>query len=82
LKGDGGMKVVFQFKNKNGAVNSANNLEKELSDSEIMVLLKSKEIAYPVNTGLLYTVKHCEIENSLYDMFTEPYKLIITLVEK
>ncbi|GIM29993.1 hypothetical protein CPJCM30710_26590 [Clostridium polyendosporum] len=76
------MKVVFQFYDKNGQSDSANNIEKDLSSDEIMVLLKSKEIAYPVNTGFLFTIKHCEIENSVYDMFTEPYKLIIKLKEK
>ena len=37
---------------------------------------------YPVNNGFLFTIKHCIIENSTYDMFTEPYKLKITLIEK
>lgn len=76
------MIVVFEYKDKAGKVMSENNSEKEFSNDEILVILKSKEIAYPVNTGLLYTVKHCEIENSVYDMFMQPYKLRIMLREK
>lgn len=76
------MKVVFEFYDNNGVVNPENRAEKELSSDEILVLLNSKEIAFPVNTGLLFTVKHCVIENSVYDMFTEPYKLIIKLKER
>lgn len=76
------MKVVFEFYDNNGKLNPENKMEKELTSDEILVLLNIKEIAYPVNTGLLFTVKHCVIENSVYDMFTEPYKLIIKLKER
>lgn len=76
------MKVVFEFYDNNDKINPENTMEKELSSDEIMVLLSSKEIAYPVNTGLLFTVKHCIIKNSVYDMFTEPYKLIVKLQER
>jgi hypothetical protein len=76
------MIVSFEFKDRAGRIVSANNMEKEFAVDEIQVILNSKEIAYPVNTGVLYTVKRCIIENSIYDMFTEPYKLKITLREE
>jgi hypothetical protein len=76
------MKVIFEYKDTNGKILTENNIEKELSSDEILIFLKSKEISYPVNTGFLYTVKRCEIENSVYDMFTDPYKLIVTLKER
>jgi len=76
------MKVIFEFKDASGKVLAGNNIEKELSNDEILVILNSKEIDYPVNNGFLFTVKHCIIENSTYDMFTEPYKLKISLIEK
>ena len=76
------MKVIFEYIDKDGKVTRENNTEKELSSDEILVLLNSKEIAYPVNTGFLFTIKHCHIENSVYDMFTEPYKLIVKLKER
>ncbi|AYD40238.1 hypothetical protein D4Z93_06785 [Clostridium fermenticellae] len=76
------MKVIFEFKNINGELNTENNIEKELTYEEIVVILNSKEINYPVNNSFLFTPKHCTVENSTYDMFTEPYKLKITLREK
>lgn len=76
------MKVIFEFKDANGEINKENNIEKELTNDEILVILNAKETAYPVNSSFLFTPKHCIIENSTYDMFTEPYKLIITLREK
>jgi len=76
------MKVIFEFKDTDGKVLTGNNTEKELSNDEILVILNSKEVYYPVNNGFLFTVKHCIIENSTYDMFTEPYKLKISLIEK
>lgn len=76
------MKVIFEFKDKSGKVLTDNNIEKELTNDEILVILNSKEVEYPVNNGFLFTVKHCIIENSTYDMFTEPYKLKISLIEK
>lgn len=76
------MKVIFEFKDINGKVSPENNVEKELTNDEILVMLNSKEVDYPVNNGFLFTVKHCIIENSTYDMFTEPYKLKISLREK
>lgn len=76
------MKVVFEFKDASGKVLTDNNIEKELANDEILVLLNSKEVDYPVNNGFLFTVRHCVIENSAYDMFTEPYKLKISLIEK
>lgn len=76
------MKVRFEFKDTCGKMLVDNNMEKELTNEEILVLLSSKEVDYPVNNGFLFTVKHCIIENSTYDMFTEPYKLKICLVEK
>ncbi|KYH28351.1 MULTISPECIES: hypothetical protein [Clostridium] len=76
------MKVIFEFKDINGKVSPENNVEKELTNDEILVILNSKEVDYPVNNGFLFTVKHCIIENSTYDMFTEPYKLKISLREK
>lgn len=76
------MKVIFEFKDIDGKILSENSMEKELTNDEILVMLNSKEVAYPVNTGFLFTVKHCIIENSTYDMFTEPYKLKISLSEK
>lgn len=76
------MKVIFEFKDTSGKVLTENNIEKELSNDEILVILNSKEVDYPVNNGFLFTVKHCMIENSIYDMFTEPYKLKISLMEK
>ena len=76
------MKVIFEFKDTSGKVLVNNNIEKELANDEILVILNSKEIDYPVNNGFLFTVRHCIIENSAYDMFTEPYKLKITLIEK
>jgi hypothetical protein len=76
------MKVVFEYIDKDGIITKENNIEKDLTSDEILVLLNSKEIAYPVNTGFLFTVKHCDIENSVYDMFTEPYKLIVKLRER
>ena len=76
------MKVIFEFKDANGKVLTDNNIEKELTNDEILVILNSKEVDYPVNNGFLFTVKHCIIENSTYDMFTEPYKLKISLIEK
>lgn len=75
------MKVIFEFKDVSGNVLTDNNVEKELSNDEILVLLNSKKVDYPVNNGFLYTVKHCIIENSIYDMFTEQRKLKITLKE-
>lgn len=76
------MLVVFEFKDSLDNILSASSLEKEMSKDEILVLLNSSEVAYPVNTGILFTVKHCIIENTVYDMFTEPYKLKVTLKEK
>jgi hypothetical protein len=76
------MKVIFEYKDASGKVLPNNNIEKELTNDEILVLLNSKEVNYPVNNGLLYTVRHCIIENSTYDMFTEPYKLKVCLIEK
>lgn len=76
------MKVIFEFKDTSGKVLTDNNIEKELTNDEILVLLNSKEVDYPVNNGFLFTVRHCIIENSAYDMFTEPYKLKISLIEK
>lgn len=76
------MKVIFEFKDITGEVITENNIEKELTNDEILVILNSKEVAYPVNNTFLYTVKRCIIENSVYDMFTEPYKLKISLREK
>jgi len=76
------MKVIFEFKDTTGKILTNNNIEKELSNEEILVILNSKEIDFPVNNGFLFIVKHCIIENSTYDMFTEPYKLKIRLIEK
>jgi hypothetical protein len=76
------MKVVFEFKDISGKVLTENNIEKELTSDEILVILNTKEVTYPVNNSFLFTPKHCIVENSAYDMFTEPYKLIITLREK
>jgi hypothetical protein len=76
------MKVIFEFKDRSGKVLTDNNIEKELTNEEILVIVNSKEVDYPVNNGFLFTVKHCIIENSTYDMFTEPYKLKISLIEK
>lgn len=76
------MKVIFEFKDSNGEVLSENTIEKELTNDEILVLLNSMEVAYPVNNGFLFTAKHCIVECSTYDMFTEPYKLRIILREK
>lgn len=76
------MRVIFEFKNVDGKILSENNIEKELTNDEILVMLNSKELAYPVNNGFLFTAKRCIIENSTYDMFTEPYKLRISLREK
>ena len=76
------MIVAFEYKDNTDKVISVNYMEKEFSDEEILVMLNAKEIAYPVNTGILYTVKNCKIENSVYDMFTQPYRLKITLREK
>ena len=76
------MKVIFEFKDTNGKILTDNNIEKELTNEEILVILNSKEIDYPVNNGFLFIVKHCIIENSTYDMFSEPYKLKISLIEK
>jgi len=76
------MKVIFEFKDANGKVLTDNKIEKELTNDEILVILNSKEIDYPVNNGFMFTVKHCIIVNSTYDMFTEPYKLKISLIEK
>jgi len=76
------MKVIFEFKDVNGEINKENKIEKELTNDEILVILNTKEVAYPVNNSFLFTPKHCIIENSTYDMFTEPYKLRITLKEK
>lgn len=76
------MKVIFEFKDTSGKVLTDNNMEKELTNNEILVILNSKEVDYPVNNGFLFTVKHCIIENSTYDMFIEPYKLKISLIEK
>lgn len=76
------MKVIFQYKDASGEVLTDNNMEKELTNDEILVILNSKQVDYPVNSGFLFTVKHCIIENSTYDMFTEPYKLKISLIEK
>lgn len=76
------MKVIFEYKDVNGEVLTENNIEKELTSDEILVILNTKEVSYPVNNSLLFTPKHCIIENSTYDMFTEPYKLKITLREK
>jgi len=82
MEGEKLMKVIFEFKDINGKVSPENNVEKELTNDEILVILNSKEVDYPVNNGFLFTVKHCIIENSTYDMFTEPYKLKISLREK
>ena len=82
MEGEKLMKVIFEFKDINGKVSPKNNVEKELTNDEILVILNSKEVDYPVNNGFLFTVKHCIIENSTYDMFTEPYKLKISLREK
>jgi len=82
LEGEKTMKVIFEFKNTSGKVLTDNNMEKELTNDEILVILNSKEVDYPVNNGFLFTVKHCIIENSTYDMFIEPYKLKISLIEK
>jgi hypothetical protein len=82
MEGEKLMKVIFEFKDINGKVSPENNVEKELTNDEILVMLNSKEVDYPVNNGFLFTVKHCIIENSTYDMFTEPYKLKISLREK
>ncbi|AWI04613.1 hypothetical protein [Clostridium drakei] len=76
------MKVIFEFKDTTGKTLTDNSMEKELTNDEILVILNSKEVDYPVNNGFLFTVKHCIVENSTYDMFTEPYKLKITLIEK
>ncbi len=76
------MKVIFKFKDISGKILTDNTIEKELTNDEILVILNSKEVDYPVNNGFLFTVKHCIVENSTYDMFTEPYKLKITLIEK
>lgn len=76
------MKVIFEFKDAKGEVLTENNIEKELTNEEILVILNTKEVTYPVNNSFLFTAKHCIIENSTYDMFTEPYKLKITLKEK
>ena len=75
------MNVIFEFKDSTGKIIPANNINREMSYDEIKVILSCKEIAYPVNLGVLYTVKHCEIENAVYDMFSEPYRLKITLKE-
>jgi hypothetical protein len=75
------MKVIFEFKDKSGVIDKANATAKELSNDEILIILKSNEIAYQVNTGLLYTSKRCVIENTVYDMFAETH-LKITLREK
>ncbi|MEA4825741.1 hypothetical protein [Clostridium sp. JNZ J1-5] len=76
------MRVIFEFKDINGKALPENNIEKELTNDEILVMMNSKEVAYPVNNGFLFTVRHCIIENSVYDMFTEPYKLKISIREK
>lgn len=75
------MKVIFEFKDSSGVIDKANTTEKELSNDEILIILKSNEINYPINTGFLYTSKHCVIENTQYDMFAETL-LKITLKEK
>lgn len=76
------MKVIFEYKDTNGEVHTENNIEKELTSDEILVILNTKEISYPVNNSFLFIPKRCIVENSTYDMFTEPYKLKITLREK
>ena len=76
------MKVIFEYKDANGKLRADNKLEKELTNDEILVILNSKEVDFPVNNGFMFTVKHCVIVNSTYDMFTEPYKLKISLIEK
>lgn len=76
------MRVIFEFKDINGKALPENNIEKELTNDEILVMMNSKEVAYPVNNWFLFTVRHCIIENSVYDMFTEPYKLKISIREK
>jgi hypothetical protein len=75
------MKVIFEFKDSTGVIDKANTTEKELTNEEIQIILKSNEITYPINTGFLYTSKHCIIENTVYDMFAETH-LKITLKEK
>jgi len=75
------MYVVFEFKDNTGKVIATNNMNKEMSYDEIKVILLCKEIGYPVNLGILYTIKQCEIENTVYDMVSEPYKLKLTLIE-
>lgn len=75
------MKVIFEFKDNSGVIDKTNTTEKELTNDEILIILKSEEIAYGVNTGFLYTCKHCIIENTVYDMFAET-RLKITLKEK
>jgi hypothetical protein len=75
------MKVLIQYKDDKGIILQANNVEKEMNNEEILVFQNCKVIDFPVNLGILYTVKHCEIENSVYDMFSEPCKIIITLKE-
>ncbi|WP_186429027.1 hypothetical protein [Clostridium sp. BSD9I1] len=76
------MRVIFEFKDSSGTVLTENNIEKQLTNEEILVILNSKEVTYPVHDGFLFTVKHCVIENSTYDMFAEPYKLKISLRER
>lgn len=76
------MKVIFEFKDVEGNVLTDNSIQKELTNYEILVILNSKQVDFPVNNGFFFTIKHCIVENSTYDMFTEPYKLKITLIEK
>jgi hypothetical protein len=75
------MKVIFEFKDNSGVLDKANTTVKELSNDEILIILKSNEITYGVNTGFLFTSKLCVIENTVYDMFAETC-LKITLKEK
>ena len=71
------MKVVFEYKDSNGNIDKANTIERELSNDEILIILKSNEITYQIKMGLLYTAKCCVIENTVYDMFMSPYLRII-----
>jgi hypothetical protein len=72
------MLVKFILDESNGNILRENYWELEMDNSEILVLLQSKEVFYPKGDG---SGVHCTIQHTLYEMFQEPKLLEVHLKE-
>ena len=72
------MLVKFILEESNGDILRENEWQMEINNSEIQILLQSKEIFFPKkdNWGV-----HCTIQHTIYEMFQEPRFLEVHLKE-